>query len=126
MLETGTATSGFYLRIAIGLASLFTAIRSRGYFLDRLGDLFYCHYPPLSSFITGLFDIVFIITLKLTLEGQAFSLLLSLSEPHEEKNRYSIALLKNRILRKILLLALDLLETDTSKKTREIHYPNSA
>jgi hypothetical protein len=40
LLETGTATSGFYLRIAIGLASLFTAIRSRGYFLDRLGDLF--------------------------------------------------------------------------------------
>jgi hypothetical protein len=74
LLETGTATSGFYLRIAIGLASLFTAIRSRGYFLDRLGDLFYCNYPPLSSLITGLFDIVFIITLKLTLEGQAFSL----------------------------------------------------
>jgi hypothetical protein len=38
LLETGTATSD--LRIAIGLASLFTAIRSRGYFLDRLGDLF--------------------------------------------------------------------------------------
>lgn len=62
-----------------------------------------------------MFDIVFIITLKLTLEGQAFSLLLC----HEDKNRYSIALLKKRILRKILLLALDLLETDPFLKTKE-------